>query len=104
VLGGVAVTRATHVSGHGGRRKVGRDRAALSARRAAAARRQRECRVRKAAGLAQYTVAVPEALLISALIKAEKISETDALDPAHVEKVLGALLTKLAQRWALWPL
>jgi hypothetical protein len=53
--------------------------------------RQRQCRARQRAGEALYTIALPEAALIEAML-VERLTPAEALDPRQVERALVELV------------
>jgi hypothetical protein len=60
--------------------------------------RQRQCRARQRAGEALYTIALPEAPLVEALL-VERLTEAQALDHRQVERAITELIIDWIARW-----
>jgi hypothetical protein len=63
------------------------------------AARARRTRARRRRGLACFKIEAHEARVIEALLKAERLTEAEALERPSVERELGWVLDDWAVRW-----
>jgi len=76
-----------------------RRRKPTAAQRQRARQAQHACRVRRRNGLALLQVEVDEYGFIAALLRAERITETESLQRVQVERALAKIAAEFIARW-----